>query len=39
VVALYWRGRLSSARVEPITTSEQLHLLEAIGRVRNDLNA
>ena len=39
LVALYWRGRLSSARVEPITTSEQLHLLEAIGRVRNDLNA
>jgi hypothetical protein len=39
VVALYWRGRLSSARMEPITTSKQLLLLEAIDRVRNDVNA
>jgi hypothetical protein len=39
MVALSWRGRLSSARMEPITTSKQLLLLEAIGRVRNDVNA
>jgi hypothetical protein len=38
-VARYWRGRLSSARMEPITTSKQLLLLEAIDRVGNDVDA